>query len=134
MKNELPLELDDDPFDEPVVIEITDIIDLHTIPPKQIKEIVEEYLLQAHVRGFVIVRIIHGKGIGVQREAVRSILSRTEFVTSFYDAPGNLGATIAEINQQPPTVQSSAPPKCRVESPASTSKRETNHFQEKRND
>jgi dsDNA-specific endonuclease/ATPase MutS2 len=101
MKNEPPLELDDDPFDEAVVIEITDTIDLHTIPPKQIKEIVEEYLLQAQARGFAIVRIIHGKGIGVQREAVRSILSRTDFVTSFYDAPGNLGATIAELNQRP---------------------------------
>ncbi|MBP6823421.1 MAG: Smr/MutS family protein [Acidobacteria bacterium] len=98
---ELPLELDGDPFDEPVVIEITDTIDLHSIPPKQIKEIVEEYLLQAQARGFTVVRIIHGKGIGVQREAVRSILSRTEFVASFYDAPGNLGATIAEFNQQP---------------------------------
>lgn len=93
-----PLAPDDDPFDEPVVLEITDTIDLHSIPPKQVKEIVEEYLLQAHARGFAVVRIIHGKGIGVQREAVRTILSRTEFVSSFYDAPGNLGATIAELN------------------------------------
>lgn len=90
---------DDDPFDEPVVIEITDTIDLHSIPPKQVKEIVEEYLLQAQARGFPVVRIIHGKGIGVQREAVRAILSRTEFVASFYDAPGNLGATIAELRK-----------------------------------
>ncbi|HQR31600.1 MAG TPA: glucoamylase family protein [Blastocatellia bacterium] len=87
----------DDPFAAPVVLEITDTIDLHSIPPRQIKEVVEEYLLQAHAHGFAIVRIIHGKGIGVQREAVRKILSQTEFVTSFYDAPGNLGATIAEL-------------------------------------
>ena len=91
---------EDDPFAEPVVLEITDVIDLHSIPPKQVKEIVEEYLQQAHARGFIIVRIIHGKGIGVQREAVRKILSRTEFVTGFYDAPGNLGATIAEFSPQ----------------------------------
>lgn len=90
---------DDDPFAEPIIIEITDTFDLHSIPPKQIKEIVEEYLQQAQARGFTIVRIIHGKGIGVQREAVRTILSRTEFVTSFYDAPGNLGATIAELRK-----------------------------------
>ncbi len=100
-KPELPdaeLSEEDDPFAEPVVLEITDVIDLHSIPPKQISEIVEEYLQQAHARGFTIVRIIHGKGIGVQREAVRKILSRTEFVTGFYDAPGNLGATIAEFS------------------------------------
>lgn len=96
---------DDDPFAEPVVLEITDVIDLHSIPPKQVSEIVEEYLLQAKARGFTLVRIIHGKGIGVQREAVRKILNRTEFVTSFYDAPGNLGATIAELSHSSPELQ-----------------------------
>ena len=102
-KPELPdaeLGEEDDPFAEPVVLEITDVIDLHSIPPKQVSEIVEEYLQQAYARGFIIVRIIHGKGIGVQREAVRKILRRTEFVTGFYDAPGNLGATIAEFSPQ----------------------------------
>ncbi len=94
---EPPFDSEDDPFNEPVVLEITDTIDLHSIPPKQIREIVEEYLQQAQARGFAVVRIIHGKGLGVQREAVRTILSRTEFVTSVYDAPGNLGATIAEL-------------------------------------
>ena len=97
---EPPLELDEDPFAEPVVIEIRDVIDLHSIPPKQINEIVEEYLQQARAHGFGHVRIIHGKGIGVQREAVRKILSRTPFVAAFYDAPphaGGLGATIAEL-------------------------------------
>lgn len=101
---EPPLGPDDDPFAEPVVIEIRDVIDLHSIPPKQIKEIVEEYLLQARARGFRHVRIIHGKGIGVQREAVRKILNRTLFVTGFYDAPpqaGGLGATIAELAPPP---------------------------------
>ena len=97
-ETEPPLGVDEDPFAEPVVIEIRDVIDLHSIPPKQIREVVEEYLQQARARGFAVVRIIHGKGIGVQREAVRTILSRTEFVSSFYDAPGNLGATIAELN------------------------------------
>ena len=50
--------------------------------------------------GFSVVRIIHGKGIGVQREMVRKILGRTPFVTTFYDAPpqaGGLGATVAEL-------------------------------------
>jgi dsDNA-specific endonuclease/ATPase MutS2 len=101
---EPPLAPDEDPFSEPVVIEIRDVIDLHSIPPKQINEIVEEYLQQARVRGFPHVRIIHGKGIGVQREAVRKILGRTPFVTAFYDAPpqaGGLGATIAELDSSP---------------------------------
>ena len=97
---EPPLGEDEDPFAEPVVIEIRDVIDLHSIPPKQVKEVVEEYLQQAHARGFSAVRIIHGKGIGVQRETVRKVLSRTPFVTTFYDASptaGGLGATIAEL-------------------------------------
>lgn len=98
--DEQPLGLTEDPFDQCVEIEISDVIDLHPIPPRQIKEIVEEYLQQARARGFTVVRIIHGKGIGVQREAVRAILSRTEFISRFYDAPGNLGATIAELKTE----------------------------------
>ena len=71
-------ELDpDEPFPEPVEIEITDVFDLHTIQPREVKLVVEEYLLQAQERGFRSVRIIHGKGIGVQREMVRSIVAKT---------------------------------------------------------
>lgn len=97
---EPPLGEDEDPFDEPVVMEIGDVIDLHSIPPKQVKAVVEEYLVEAHTRGFRHVRIIHGKGIGAQREMVRKILSRTPFVISFHDAPpeaGGLGATMVEL-------------------------------------
>ena len=88
------------PFPEPVEIEITDIFDLHTIPPSEVKPVVEEYLHQAHRRGFRVVRIIHGKGIGVQREIVRSILTRTSFVEDWSDAPpeaGGIGATLARL-------------------------------------
>jgi dsDNA-specific endonuclease/ATPase MutS2 len=88
----------DSPFPEPVEIDITDVFDLHTIPPRDVKAVVEEYLRLAHDKGFKAVRIIHGKGIGVQRETVRSILARTEFVIDWTDAPpeaGGLGATIA---------------------------------------
>ena len=90
----------DDPFPEPVEIEITDIFDLHTIPPRDVKRVVEEFLLLAHEKGFKSVRIIHGKGIGVQRETVRSILARTSFVQDWTDAPpeaGGLGATIVRL-------------------------------------
>ena len=91
---------DNTPFPEPVVIEITDVFDLHTIPPRQVKAVVEEYLHEAHAKGFPVVRIIHGKGIGVQREIVRTVLSRTPFVIDWTDAPpdaGGLGATIVRL-------------------------------------
>ena len=90
----------ENPFPEPVEIEISDVFDLHTIPPRDVKLVVEEYLRLAHEKGFKAVRIIHGKGIGVQREMVRKILSRTPFVVDWTDAPpgaGGLGATIARL-------------------------------------
>jgi dsDNA-specific endonuclease/ATPase MutS2 len=88
------------PFPEPITIEITDVIDLHTIQPKDVKRVVEEYLEQVHEAGFRTVRIIHGKGIGVQREIVRAVLARTSFVDHWTDAPpeaGGWGATIVKL-------------------------------------
>src|SRR5829696_215114 len=79
------------PFPEPVRIEITDVFDLHTIAPRDVKRTVEEYLREARRAGFRSVRIIHGKGVGVQREMVRSILARTPFVEEFTDAPPEAG-------------------------------------------
>jgi dsDNA-specific endonuclease/ATPase MutS2 len=93
---------DNTPFPEPVVIEITDVFDLHTIPPRDVKAVVEEYLSEAHRKGFPVVRIIHGKGVGVQREIVRAVLARTSFVHDWTDAPpdaGGLGATIVRFSQ-----------------------------------
>ena len=98
------MDLDDDnPFPEPVEIEITDIFDLHTIPPRDVKRVVEEYLQLARDKGFRSVRIIHGKGVGVQRQMVRSILARTSFVVDWTDAPpdaGGLGATIVRFTPE----------------------------------
>src|SRR6266850_6439907 len=91
---------DNTPFPEPVVIEITDVFDLHTIPPREVRAVVEEYLRVAHEKGFRTVRIIHGKGIGVQREIVRGALARSKFVVTWTDAPpeaGGPGATIARL-------------------------------------
>ena len=91
---------EENPFPEPVEIEITDVFDLHTIPPRDVKRVVEEYLEIAREKGFPVVRIIHGKGIGVQREMVRTILARTDFVLDWTDAPpeaGGLGATIVRF-------------------------------------
>jgi dsDNA-specific endonuclease/ATPase MutS2 len=93
-----------DPFPEPVEIEITDVIDLHTIPPRDVQAVVQEYLIQTHAKGFRSVRIIHGKGIGVQREMVRSVLAKTTFVSDWNDAPpdaGGLGATIVHLRPSP---------------------------------
>ena len=88
------------PFPDPLVIDFGDVLDLHSIPPKQVRAVVEDYLEEAHRRGFLYLRIIHGKGIGVQREMIRSILSRTPFVVDFQDAPmeaGGWGATIVTL-------------------------------------
>jgi dsDNA-specific endonuclease/ATPase MutS2 len=91
------------PFPEPVTLEIRDVIDLHTIPPRDVKRVVEEYLCEAQRLDFPEVRIIHGKGIGVQREMVRTILARTAFVIDWTDAPpeaGGLGATIVRFKRK----------------------------------
>ncbi len=85
---------------EPVRIPLTDVFDLHSVPPRDVKAIVEEYLEEANRLGLKAVRIIHGRGIGVQREIVRSVLARTEFVAGFRDAPaeaGGWGATIVTL-------------------------------------
>ena len=85
---------------EPIRIPITDVFDLHSIPPRDVKAVVEEYLLEAHRLGFKALRIIHGRGIGFQREMVRSALARADFVADFQDAPaeaGGWGATIVTL-------------------------------------
>jgi DNA-nicking Smr family endonuclease len=90
----------ENPFPEPVEVEISDVFDLHTIQPREVKMVVEEYLRLAQEKGFRSVRIIHGKGIGVQREMVRSLLAKTDFVADWSDAPpgaGSWGATIVRF-------------------------------------
>ena len=89
-----------DPGADPIRIPITDVFDLHTIPPRDVKGVVEAYLEEAYQMGFRALRIIHGRGIGVQRETVRKVLARTPFVTDFRDAPaeaGGWGATIVTL-------------------------------------
>ena len=89
-----------EPFPDIVDIEITDSLDLHSFHPRDVKAVVTEYLKEAHKKGFPIVRIIHGKGVGVQREIVRKVLAQTPFVKSFKNAPefsGSWGATIAVL-------------------------------------
>ena len=86
--------------DEPVRIVVTDTFDLHTVSPKDVSWVVEEYLYEAHRQGFKALRIIHGRGIGVQREIVRKVLGATHFVKAFGDAPleaGGWGATLVTL-------------------------------------
>ena len=86
--------------DEPIRIPVTDVFDLHTVPAREVKPVVENYLEEAYRMGFRALRIIHGRGIGVQREMVRSILAKTPFVASFSDAPaeaGGWGATVVTL-------------------------------------
>lgn len=82
--------------DDPVRVPIEDWMDLHTFRPREVADLVEEYLYQARLRGFRRVRIIHGHGTGVQREIVRSILKRHPGVISFSDAPDR-GATLVVL-------------------------------------
>jgi dsDNA-specific endonuclease/ATPase MutS2 len=87
-------------MDDPIRIPITDVFDLHSVPARDAKAVVEEYLVEARRLGFRALRIIHGRGIGVQREMVRAVLGRTEFVEDFKDAPaeaGGWGATIVTL-------------------------------------
>jgi DNA-nicking Smr family endonuclease len=87
--------------EEPIRIPVTDVFDLHSVPPRDVAAVVEEYLAEAHRLGFRALRIIHGRGIGVQRETVRTILARTPFVAAYGDAPaeaGGWGATLVTLH------------------------------------
>jgi DNA-nicking Smr family endonuclease len=87
----------DDPFPEPVRLPIEDVFDLHTVSPKEVKAVVEEYLIEAHRAGLKELRIIHGRGIGVQREIVRGVLERSALVADFRDAPEEAGGWSATL-------------------------------------
>ena len=87
-------------MEEPFELEITDSIDLHAFSPKDVKAVTIAYLDEARKKGFTLVRIIHGKGIGVQREIVRSVLEETEFVKRFRrgdEFSADSGSTIVEF-------------------------------------
>lgn len=95
---------DDWEGDPAVALEITDVLDLHSFPPPQVKDVVRSYLDEACERGFEQIRIIHGRGKGVQRRLVRSLLERDPRVLHFGDAPdtaGGWGATVATLASTP---------------------------------
>lgn len=94
-------------LNEPVEIPIEDTLDLHTFHPKEVREVLAEYLYQCRCRGILEVRIIHGRGIGVQRSIVRAYLAEQDWVLELADAPagsGGWGATLVKIAPLSPTL------------------------------
>jgi DNA-nicking Smr family endonuclease len=81
-----------------VHVPITDTLDLHPFLPRDIPSVVDEYLVAAHAQGLRLVRLIHGRGRGVQRGRVQATLERHPLVVEFWDAPeSHLGATVARL-------------------------------------
>ena len=79
-------------------VPIEEALDLHTFEPRDIKSVVEEYVNAAWEQGLREVRLIHGRGKGVQRGVVQQVLERHPLVVAFWDAPeSHLGATIARL-------------------------------------
>jgi dsDNA-specific endonuclease/ATPase MutS2 len=84
--------------DDPHAIPIEPALDLHAFQPRDVVSVVEEYITAAHAAGLREVRLIHGRGTGVQRARVQQALERHPLVESFRDAPeSHLGATVARL-------------------------------------
>lgn len=89
--------------DDPVEVPIEDVLDLHPFRPAEVRDVALEYLTAARARGFRQVRLIHGRGIGVQRDNVQALLRKLDWVESFHDADpsgGGWGATVVLLKPQ----------------------------------
>ena len=95
--DDLPISLSYESDDEPLEIPITDTLDLHPFRPAEIRDVAGEYLSECRTRGFRQVRLIHGRGIGRQREAIRKLLATLDFVEAFDDAGGSGGGWGATV-------------------------------------
>jgi DNA-nicking Smr family endonuclease len=85
-----------------VKLTIEDVLDLHTFRPKDIPDLLEDYFTECLKAGIHSVRIIHGKGKGIQKRRVQRLLEKNSRVTAFKDAPpeaGGWGATLVELNR-----------------------------------
>jgi DNA-nicking Smr family endonuclease len=86
-------------IDEHFRIPIEDTLDLHAFAPREIKSVVEEYVNAAYNAGLREVRLIHGRGKGIQRGIVQQALERHPLVAEFWDSPeSHLGATVARLS------------------------------------
>jgi DNA-nicking Smr family endonuclease len=87
-------------MDEPVRLPIEDVLDLHAFHPRDVKSVVDEYVTAAHEAGLREIRLVHGRGTGVQRGIVQAALERHPLVLEFHDAAdSHLGATIATLSE-----------------------------------
>lgn len=94
---------DCDPADADAIVHvpIEDAIDLHSFHPRDVVHVVDDYLQAAREAGFDVVRLIHGRGKGVQRAAVQRLLASHAAVLEFWDAPeAHLGATLVRLRSQ----------------------------------
>jgi DNA-nicking Smr family endonuclease len=86
-------------MEEPVRLPVEAALDLHAFQPRDVKSVVEEYVTAAHEAGLREIRLVHGRGTGVQRGIVQAALERHPLVLEFRDAPdSHLGATIATLS------------------------------------
>ena len=89
--------------DDPIHVPIEDAIDLHSFAPRDVVAVVDDYLHAAHEKGFREVRLIHGRGKGVQRAAIQRLLGEHRLVERFWDAPeSHLGATLVVLKHDAP--------------------------------
>jgi DNA-nicking Smr family endonuclease len=87
---------------EPIEIPIDGVLDLHTFHPRDLPDLLSDYLEACHEKGIFSVRVIHGKGKGVQKARVHALLERNPLVSSFQDAPpeaGGWGATLVALKR-----------------------------------
>ena len=88
-------------MDDPVRLPIEAVLDLHAFHPRDVRSVVEEYVTAAHDAGLREIRLVHGRGTGVQRGIVQAALERHPLVVRFWDAPeSHLGATVALLCAQ----------------------------------
>jgi DNA-nicking Smr family endonuclease len=86
---------------DPVRIPVEDVLDLHTFRPQDLEPLIEDYIEACVHADFTSVRIVHGKGRGVQKRRVQELLRRNPYVAAFHDAPleaGGWGATIVALS------------------------------------
>lgn len=105
MDDDLPEEPEDLDPNAPVELPYDGTLDLHTFAPRDIGELVPDYLAECRRRGVLTVRIVHGKGRGALRRSVHAVLERTAAVRSFRladESAGSWGATLVELAPEPP--------------------------------
>ena len=87
---------------EPIKLPIEDVLDLHTFHPREVPNLLEDYFSECLIAGITSVRLIHGKGSGVLKNRVHSLLKKNPMVESFKDAPadaGGWGATVVALRR-----------------------------------